>query len=207
VVIQASIAPLASHVSNHAKKFAHVAVKELVVVFNYALQILHTLLHCFHGLETFIDRHVEIHDGLTTNLTTHLMQSKGVVVAIISTIIPAVVATTIVAAVVAVVAITVGAFGSPIFGLLIPNVEVVIISYSGRPRARATIIGLDATPIILRLGRRLLVVFLLHAMDARRPSNRRRDLLSFDGIARCNSSGRDTPSAMDAGIKTLVCFI
>jgi hypothetical protein len=60
VVLQASIAPLASHVSNHAKKFAHVTVKELVVVFNYVLQILHTMLHRFHGLETFIDRRVEI---------------------------------------------------------------------------------------------------------------------------------------------------
>jgi hypothetical protein len=36
-------------------------------------------------------------------------------------------------------------------------------------------------------------------LDARRPSNRRRDLLSFDGVARCNSSGWDTPSAMDVG--------
>jgi hypothetical protein len=56
VVLQASIAPLASHVSNHAKKFAHVTVKELVAVFDYALQVLYTLLHHFHGLETFIDR-------------------------------------------------------------------------------------------------------------------------------------------------------
>jgi hypothetical protein len=56
------------------------------------------------------------------------MQSEGVVVAIISTIIPAVVATTIViAAFVAIIAVAVGAFGSPLFGLLIPNVEVVII--------------------------------------------------------------------------------
>jgi hypothetical protein len=36
-------------------------------------------------------------------------------------------------------------------------------------------------------------------LDARRPSNRRRDLLSFDGVVRCDSSGRDTPSATDAG--------
>jgi hypothetical protein len=36
-------------------------------------------------------------------------------------------------------------------------------------------------------------------LDACGPSNGRRDLLSFDGVARCNSSGRDTPSAMDAG--------
>jgi hypothetical protein len=32
-----------------------------------------------------------------------------------------------------------------------------------------------------------------------RPSNGRRDLLSFDEAARCKSSGRDTPSATDAG--------
>jgi hypothetical protein len=56
VVLQASIAPLSSHVPDHAKEFAHVAVKELVVVFNYALQILQTLLHRLHGLETFIGR-------------------------------------------------------------------------------------------------------------------------------------------------------
>jgi hypothetical protein len=95
------------------------------------------------------------------------MQSEGVVVAIISTIIPTVVATSIVVtanvAVVAVVAAAVRAFGSPLLGLLIPNVEVVIISFGGRSRARATIVGVVATPIILRLGRHLLVVFPLHA--------------------------------------------
>jgi hypothetical protein len=36
-------------------------------------------------------------------------------------------------------------------------------------------------------------------LDARRPSNGHRDLLSFDGVARCDSSGRDAPSATDAG--------
>jgi hypothetical protein len=61
------------------------------------------------------------------------------------------------------------------------------------------IVGVVSTPIILRLGRHLLVVFPLHALDARRPSNRRRDLLSFDGVVRYDSSGRDTPSATDAG--------
>jgi hypothetical protein len=147
VVLQASITPLASHVSNHAKKFAHVTVKELVVVFDYALQVLHTLLHYFHGLETFIDRRVEIRDGLTANSTTHRMQSEGVVVAIVSTIVPAVVATTIVAAIVAIVAVAVRAFGGPLLGLLIPNVEVII----------------------------------------------------FNGIARCKSSGQDTSSTTDAG--------
>jgi hypothetical protein len=129
------------------------------------------------------------------------MQSEGVVIAIISTIITSVVATTIVvAAVVATaVATAVRAFGSLLLGHLIPNVQVVIISSSGRPRARATIVGVVATPIILTLVRHLLLVFPLHTLNARRPSNGRRDLLSFDGVARCNRSGRDTPSATDAG--------
>jgi hypothetical protein len=119
------------------------------------------------------------------------MQSEGVVIAIVSTVVAAVVATTIVVAV--------RAFGSLLLGHLIPNVEVVFISSGGRPRARATIVGVVATPIMLRLRRHLLVVFPLHALDSRQPSNGRRDLLSFDGVARCNSSGRDTPSATDAG--------
>jgi hypothetical protein len=80
------------------------------------------------------------------------MQSEGVVIAIISTVITAVVTTTIViTAVVATVVATavaaaVRAFGSPLLGLLIPNVDVVIISSGGRPRARATIVGVVATP-------------------------------------------------------------
>jgi hypothetical protein len=129
------------------------------------------------------------------------MQSERVVIAIVSTVVAtfvaAVVATTIVVAVV--VAAAVRAFGSLLLGHLIPNVKIVIISSGGRPRTRVTIVGVVATPIIFRLGRHLLVVFLLHALDARRPSNGRRNLLSFDGVARCNSSGRDTPSATDAG--------
>jgi hypothetical protein len=126
------------------------------------------------------------------------MQSEGVVVAIVSTVVATVVATSIVVVVVAVgaiIAVAVGAFRSPPLGLLI---SIVIISSGGRPRARATIVGVVSTPIILRLWRRLLVVFALHALDACRPSNGRRDLLSFDGVARCKSSGRYTPSAMDA---------
>jgi hypothetical protein len=78
----------------------HVAVKELVVVFNYALQILQTLLHRLHGLETFVNRRVEIRDGVMASRTTHWMQSEWVVIAIISTVVTAVVATTIVIAVV-----------------------------------------------------------------------------------------------------------
>jgi hypothetical protein len=79
------------------------------------------------------------------------MQSEGVVIAIISTIITAVVATTIVVADV-VTAAAVKAFGSLLLGHLIPKVEVVIISSGGRPRTRATIVGVVSTPIILRLG-------------------------------------------------------
>jgi hypothetical protein len=124
------------------------------------------------------------------------MQSEGVFIAIVSTVVATVVATSIVvAALVAIVTVAVGAFGSPLFGLLIP---IVIISSGGRPRARAAIVGVVATPIILRLWRLLLVVFALHALDACRPSNGCRDLLSFDRVVRCKSSGRDTPSATDA---------
>jgi hypothetical protein len=36
-------------------------------------------------------------------------------------------------------------------------------------------------------------------LDSRQASNGRTDLLSYDGVARCDSSNRDTPSAMDAG--------
>jgi hypothetical protein len=90
------------------------------------------------------------------------MQPEGVVIAIISTIITAVVATTIVIA--AFVTAAVRAFGSLLLGHLIPNVEVIIISSGGRPRARATIVGVVATPIILWLGRHLLVVFPLSCL-------------------------------------------
>jgi hypothetical protein len=93
------------------------------------------------------------------------MQSEWVIIAIISTVVATVVATTIVVAVA--VAAAVGAFGSLLLGHLIPDVEVVIISSGGRLRARATIVGVVATPIILRHGRHLLVVFPLHALDAR----------------------------------------
>jgi hypothetical protein len=66
------------------------------------------------------------------------VQPERVVIARVSAVIVAVVATTIVvAAVVAVIATAVGAFGSLVLGLLIPNVKIVIISSGGRPRARA----------------------------------------------------------------------
>jgi hypothetical protein len=135
------------------------------------------------------------------------MQPERVIISRFSPIIAAIVATTIVIAaivsttivVAAVAAAAVGAFGSLLLGHLIPNVKIVIISSGGRPRARATIVGVVTTPIVIRLGRHLLVVFSLHALDACRPSNGRRDLLFFNGVARYESSSRDTPSATDAG--------
>jgi hypothetical protein len=61
------------------------------------------------------------------------------------------------------------------------------------------IIGIVASSIVLRLGRHLLVILPLHASDARRPSNGSRDLLFLNGVARCDSSGWDTPSTTDVG--------
>jgi hypothetical protein len=81
------------------------------------------------------------------------MQSERVVIASVSTVIAVVVATTVVVAIVAV-----GDFRSLLLGLLIPNVKIIIISSGGCPRARATIVGVFATPIVLRLERHLLVV-------------------------------------------------
>jgi hypothetical protein len=82
------------------------------------------------------------------------MQSEGVVIAIVSTVVAtvvaAVVATTIVVA--AAIAAAVRAFRSLLLWHLIPNVEVVIVSSGGRPRARATIVGVVATPKSLGSG-------------------------------------------------------
>jgi hypothetical protein len=94
------------------------------------------------------------------------MHPERVVVARVSAVVTTVVAITIVLAAV-VVATTVGAFGSLFLGNLFPNVKIVIISSGGRPRARATIVGVITTPIVLRLGRHLLVVLPLRASDAR----------------------------------------
>jgi hypothetical protein len=126
------------------------------------------------------------------------MHPERVVVARVSAVVATVVAITIVVAAV-VVAAAVGALGSLLLGHLFPNVKIVIISSDGRPQAWATIVGVVAIPIVLRLRRHLLVVLPLHSLDARRPSNGSRNLLLFDGVARCDSSGRDTPSATDAG--------
>jgi hypothetical protein len=70
---------------------------------------------------------------------------------VIAARVSAVVAITIVVAAV-VVGAAVGAFGSVLLGHLFPNVKIVIISSSGCPRARATIVRVIATPIVFRLG-------------------------------------------------------
>jgi hypothetical protein len=93
------------------------------------------------------------------------MHPERVIIARVSAVVAAVIAITIVVAAV-VVAVAVGAFGSLLLGNLFPNVKIVIISFGGRPRARATIVGVVAIPIVLRLGRHILVVLPLHATDA-----------------------------------------
>jgi hypothetical protein len=126
------------------------------------------------------------------------MHPERVVIARVSSVVTVVIAIIIVVTAV-VVAAAVGAFGSLLLGHLFPNVQIIILSSGGCLRARATIVGTIAIPIVFRLGRHLLVILPLHAKDARRPSNGSRDVLLFDGVARCDSSSRDTPSTMDAG--------
>jgi hypothetical protein len=126
--------------------------------------------------------------------------SRKVVIARVSAVVAAIVAIVVVAIIIVVViAAAIGAFGSVLLGHLFPIVQVIVLSSGGRPRTRATIIGIVSPPIVLRLRRHPLIILSLHASDARRPSNGSRDVLLFDGVARCDSSGRDTPSATDAG--------
>jgi hypothetical protein len=129
------------------------------------------------------------------------MHPERVVIAKVAAVAAAVVTIIIVIAAIIVaiiVATAIGVFGSLLLGHLFPNVQIVIISSGGHPRARAAIVGVVAIPIVLRLGQHLLVVLPLLASDARRPSNGSRDILLLDGVARCDSSGRDSSSATDA---------
>jgi hypothetical protein len=126
------------------------------------------------------------------------MHPERVVVTRVSAVVATVVSITIIVAAV-VVASAFGAFGILLLGYLFPNLKIVTISSGGRPRARATTVGVIATPIVFRLRRHLVVVLPLHASDGRRPSNGSRDVLLFDRVARCDSSGRDTPSTTNAG--------
>jgi hypothetical protein len=72
------------------------------------------------------------------------MHPERVVIARVSAVVAIIVVVTAV-----VVAAAVGAFGSLLLGHLFPNVKIVIISFGGRPRARATIVGVVAIPIVL----------------------------------------------------------
>jgi hypothetical protein len=85
------------------------------------------------------------------------MHPERVVIARVSIVVATVVAITIVVAAVVVAATVVivaavGAFRSLLLGHLFPNVQITIISFGGRPRARATVIGVVAIPIVFRLG-------------------------------------------------------
>jgi hypothetical protein len=90
------------------------------------------------------------------------MHPERVVIARVSSVVVAVVSITIVIAVV-VVAAAIGSFGSLLLGHLFSNVQIIIISSGGLPRARAMIVGVVAIPIVLRLGGHLLVILALHA--------------------------------------------
>jgi hypothetical protein len=94
--------------------------------------------------------------------------------AVIVVVVVAIVTTVVVAA-------AVGAFGSLLLAHLFPIIQVIVFPSSGRPRARATIIGIVTPPVVFRLGRHLLVILPLHASDVRQSSNGSRDLLLLDG--------------------------
>jgi hypothetical protein len=76
------------------------------------------------------------------------MHPERVVIARVSAVVVAVVVTIVAV----VIAAAVGAFGSLLLGHLFPIIQIIIISSDGRPRARATIIGIVTTPIVFRLG-------------------------------------------------------
>jgi hypothetical protein len=80
MVLSAAIAPLALHVPHHAEQLPHVAIQKFIVVFNHVFQIFHALPHHLHGLETLIDRCVELQDGVTASRTTHRMHPERVVI-------------------------------------------------------------------------------------------------------------------------------
>jgi hypothetical protein len=51
-----------------------------------------------------------------------------------------------VSAVIVAIVVAVGAFGSLLLGHLFPIIQVIVIPSGGRPRARATIIGIVTPP-------------------------------------------------------------
>jgi hypothetical protein len=94
------------------------------------------------------------------------MHPERVVIARVSVVVTAVVAIITVDTAV-VVAAAIGAFGSLLLGHLFPIVQIIVFPSGGCPRARATIIGIVATPIVFGFGRHLLVILSLHASDVR----------------------------------------
>jgi hypothetical protein len=79
------------------------------------------------------------------------MHPERVVIARVFSIVAAVIVAITVVVATVIVATAIGAFGSLLLGHLFPNVKIVIISFGGRPLARATIIGVVVIPIVLRL--------------------------------------------------------
>jgi hypothetical protein len=127
VELSVDLAPLALHVPNHDEQLPHVPVQKFVVVLDHAFQVLHALPHRLHGLETFVNRYVELRDGVTASRTTHRMHPKRVDIVRVSAV--------IVAAIVVAVGFTatVRAFGSLLLGRLFPIVEVIVLPSGGRP--------------------------------------------------------------------------
>jgi hypothetical protein len=70
------------------------------------------------------------------------MHPERVVIARVSVVVTAIVAIVIVVA----VAAAVGAFGSLLLGHLFPNIQIIIISSGGRPRAWATVTRIVTPP-------------------------------------------------------------
>jgi hypothetical protein len=99
------------------------------------------------------------------------MHPERVVFAKVSAVVTTFVAIITVVATV-VVAAAVGAFGSLLLGHLFLIVQIIIFPSSSHLQARATFIRIVTIPIVLRLGRHLLVILPLHASDARRDAMR-----------------------------------
>jgi hypothetical protein len=56
-------------------------------------------------------------------------------------------------------------FGGFFFGDLLPIIKIVVLSPSGCPRARATVIGEITVSVIIGLGHLLFVILPLHPME------------------------------------------
>jgi hypothetical protein len=155
VEISTILAPLFLHVAGHPEELPNISIKELVVIVDYTLQILHSLPHRSLILETLLDRRIEVRYGVTSSRTTYWVHSKWVVVVGVA----AVVAITVIVG----ITTAIGTFRSGLLRLLLPIKEVIVVSPGSFPRAQAAVIGVVTPLEVLRLGRILLVVFPLHA--------------------------------------------